>query len=122
MSLPHAQVLDVISVRPLDGALDAVQSSSLIRTARLQILHLVLPAHHDQPEHHLDDESTLHCLEGVVEVVMPGGTRRLGPGQLVLLPARQTFSLRARTDAAVLMTLIRHEPMAADEVLGTEGG
>jgi quercetin dioxygenase-like cupin family protein len=121
MSLPHAQALDVISVRPLDNALDTVQSSSLIRTARLQILHLVLPAHHDQPEHHIDDECTLHCLQGVVEVVMPGGTRRLGPGQLVLLPARQAFSLRARTDTAVLMTLIQHDPMAADEILGTGG-
>jgi len=106
MALPHAQVLDVISVQPLGPALIDAFSTSLIKTDRLQLLHLVLPEHMDQPEHHVEDESCIHCLEGDVEVVMPGGSRRLGPGQLVVLPARQRHSLRARTDSAVLVTLM----------------
>jgi quercetin dioxygenase-like cupin family protein len=114
MALPHAQALDVVSVRPLGWALKNSSSTSLIKTARMQLLHLVLPAHHDQPPHHVDDECTLHCLEGVVEVVMPGGTRRLGPGELVLLPGGQEHALRARTDAAVLMTLLLRDGDAGD--------
>jgi len=114
MALPHAQPLDVIGVRPLGDGLAAAVSTSLLKTDRLQLLHLVLPAHKDQPEHHVDDECTIHCLEGDVEVVMPGGSRRLGPGQLVVLPAQQRHSLRARSDSAVLVTLLLKDGDAGD--------
>ena len=109
MALPHAQPLDVIRVRPLGDALIDAFSTSLLKTERLQLLHLVLPARQDMPEHHVEDECTIHCLEGDVEVMMPGGSRRLAPGDLVVLPARQRYSLQARVDSAVLMTLLlRH--------------
>jgi quercetin dioxygenase-like cupin family protein len=106
MALPHAQPLDVINVSPLgDGLVDSF-STSLIKTDGIQLLHLVLPARQDQPDRHVDHECVIHCLEGQVEVVTPGGTRSLGPGKLVVLPAKQRHHLRARTDCAVLMTLL----------------
>ncbi len=106
MALPHAQPLDILNVAPLGARLHQAVSTSLLKTDRLQLLHLVLPAHQDHPTHHVNDECTLHCLEGIVEVVMPGGVRRLHAGQMVLLPARQPHALRARTDCAVLVTLV----------------
>lgn len=114
MALPHAQPLDVISVRPLGDALTDAVSTSLLKTARLQLLHLVLPTHHDQPEHHVDDECSIHCLEGDVEVVTPGGSRRLRAGELVVLPAKQKHSLRARSHSAVLVTLLLRDGDAGD--------
>lgn len=114
MALPHAQPFDVISVRPLGAALGKAVSTSLLKTDRLQLLHLVLPAHHDMPEHHVADECTLHCLEGDVEVVTPGGTRRLQSGELVVLPGEQRHSLRARSDSAVLVTLLLRHGDAGD--------
>lgn len=106
MALPHADLLDVINVAPLGDKLEAAVSTSLIKTDALQLLHLVLPAHKDQPEHHVEHECTIHCLEGVVELVMGAGIRQLRPGNVVVLPARQKHLLRARTDCAVLVTLI----------------
>ena len=106
MALPHAHPLDLISVAPLGPGLRRAISTSLIKTDRIQLLHLVLPAHHDLPQHHVADECTLHCLEGEIEVVMPGGTRHLRPGNLVVLPAGQPYALRARSDSGVLMTLL----------------
>jgi quercetin dioxygenase-like cupin family protein len=106
MALPHAQPLDVINVQPLGDKLIDAFSTSLLKTDRIQLLHLVLPAHFDQPEHHVDEECVVHCLEGDVDVVMAGGERRLGPGQLVVLPGKQRHSIRARTDSAVLVTLM----------------
>jgi quercetin dioxygenase-like cupin family protein len=106
MALPHAQPLDVINVEPLGAKLRGAVSTSLIKTARVQLLHLVLREHQDQPEHHVDDECTIHCLEGVVELVMPGGIRHLRPGNVVVLPAGEKHSLRARTDCAVLVTIL----------------
>ena len=114
MALPHAQPLDVIGAAPSGAALPGSVSTSLLKTRRLQLLHLVLPARRDQPEHHVDDECTIHCLEGDVEVRMPGGTRRLGPGQLVVLPAQQKHSLSARADSAVLVTLLLRDGDAGD--------
>jgi len=114
MALPHAQLLDVIDVRPLGpGLLDAV-STSLLKSDRLQLLHLVLPARRNLPQHHVDDECAIHCLEGDVEVELPSGVRRLGPGQLVVLPAGQPYSLGARVDSAVLMTLLLQHGDAGD--------
>ena len=106
MALPHAQPLDVIDVTPLGAKLRGAVSTSLLKTERIQLLHMVWPAHADQPEHKVDDECTIHCLEGDVEVVMPGGIRRLGAGTLIVLPAQQKHPLRARTDCTVLVTLL----------------
>jgi quercetin dioxygenase-like cupin family protein len=106
MALPHAHPLDVIHVGPLGTGLRDAVSTSLLKTDSIQLLHMVLPAHHDQPAHHVDNECSIHCVEGDVEVVMPGGTRRLGPGDLVVLPAQQQHSLRARSESAVLVTLL----------------
>lgn len=114
MALPHAQPLDVISVRPLGATLGQSVSTSLLKTGRLQLLHMVLLAHQDQPDHHVDDECTVHCLEGDIEVVMPGGTRRLRAGDLVVLPGRQRHALRARSDSAVLVTLLLDRGDAGD--------
>jgi len=114
MALPHASLLDVIDIRPLGSALRDAVSTSLLKTDRIQLLHLVLPARRDIAEHHVGDECTIHCLEGDVEIQMPGGVRRLGPGQLVVLPAGQPYSLSARVDSAVLMTLLLHQGDAGD--------
>lgn len=115
MALPHAQLLDVIDIGRPGEPIVATRSTSLIKTDRLQLLHIVLAAREDQPMHHVDDECVLQCLTGDVEVVTPGGTRRLGPGQLVVLPAGQVHALRARAlESAVLATLRLHGGDAGD--------
>jgi quercetin dioxygenase-like cupin family protein len=115
MALPHAQPLDVINVAPLGDQLPATVSTSLIKTDRLQLLHLVLAPHQDHPQHHVDDECTIHCLEGEVEVVTGSGVRHLRPGNVILLPGRQQHALRARTEAAVLVTLLLNNGDAGDQ-------
>lgn len=114
MALPHAQPLDVVNISPLGPGLQDAVSTSLLKTDRMQLLHLVLPARRDLPQHHVDDECVIHCLEGDVELQMPGGVRRLGPGQLVVLPAGQVHALSARVHSAVLVTLLLNKGDAGD--------
>ena len=114
MALPHAKLLDVISVRPLGEALSGAVSTSLIKTDRIQLLHMVLAAHRDVPEHRVDDECTLHCLEGEIEVLMGSDTRRLRAGELVVLPGLQAHALKARSDSALLVTLMLRQGDAGD--------
>ena len=115
MALPHAQLLDVINVAPLGEKLRGAVSTSLIKTERLQLLHMVLAKHQDQPHHHVDDECTIQCLEGQVEVVTGSGSKKLDPGNVIVLPARQEHSLRARTDCALLVTLLLRRGDAGDQ-------
>ena len=106
MALPHALPLDVINVAPLGDQLRGTVSTSLIKTDRVQLLHLVLAAGQDQPQHHVEDECTIHCLEGEVELVMGSGVRQLRAGNVVVLPPREQHALRARAESAVLVTLL----------------
>ena len=107
MALPHAQAMDVINVGPFGEKLADLVSTSLIKTDRIQLLHMVLAPHQDVPQHHVDDECTIHCLEGEVEVVTGAGVRQLRPGNVVLLPAKERHSLRARDAvSALLVTLL----------------
>jgi len=39
-------------------------------------------------------------------VVTGGGVRQLRPGNLLVVPAKEQHALRARTDCAVLVTLV----------------
>ncbi len=114
MAMPHANLLDVISVAPLGDKLVETPSTSLIKTRTLQLLHMVLIAHQDQPQHHVANECVIQCLEGLVEVVTGSGVRQLGASDLVVLPAGQEHSLRARTDCAVLVTLLLDHGDAGD--------
>ena len=107
MALPHAQPMDVINVGPYGEELHGQVSTSLIKTDRMQLLHMVLAPRQDVPQHHVDEECTIHCLEGLVEVVTGAGVRQLRPGNVILLPAREKHSVRARDqESAVLVTLI----------------
>ena len=115
MALPHAQPLDVIGVSPLGPQLKDAVSTSLLKTDRIQLLHMVLMARRDVPPRHVDDECVLHCLEGQVEVHMGSGVRRLAAGQLMVLPAGQVHSLSARVDSALLMTLLLKNGDAGDD-------
>jgi len=115
MALPHAKHLDVINVAPLGDQLHGTVSTSLIKTDRIQLLHMVLAAHQEQPMHHVDDECTIHCLEGAVDVVMGAGVRQLRPGNVVVLPPRQSHALKARAASAVLVTLLLRGGDAGDQ-------
>ena len=115
MALPHAQPLDIIGITPLGPQLKDAVSTSLLKTDRIQLLHMVLLARRDLPPRHVDDECVLHCLEGQVEVHMGSGVRRLAAGQLMVLPAGQVHSLSARVDSALLMTLLLKNGDAGDD-------
>jgi quercetin dioxygenase-like cupin family protein len=115
MALPHAQHLDVINVAPLGDQLHGTVSTSLIKTERIQLLHMVLAAHQEQPMHHVEDECTIHCLEGAVDLVMGSGVRQLRPGNVIVLPPKQQHALKARAESAVLVTLLLRGGDAGDQ-------
>ena len=81
MALPHAHLLDVISVRALGAALREAVSTSLLKSERIQLLHLVLPQHHDVPEH-------FGCLVNAGPASATSGT----PAPMPVSPTHQPWS------------------------------
>lgn len=106
MALPHAHPDDVVDLLPSSAAPSPV-SVSLLRTDKLQLMRLVLPAGHLMPGHSVPGELTIQCLQGRVEIGTPQGPRALSAGQLVALAGGEPHDVRA-TEAAVLLVTLLH--------------
>jgi len=106
MALPHAQPLDVIDVRPLDGGLQDAVTTSLLKTPALQLMRLVLRSGHGLPQHSVPGAITIHCLEGEAAVTTPTRTCNLSAGHLVMLTGNEPHAVTAITDASLLVTVL----------------
>lgn len=107
MSLIHAGSGDVVSVRPLGDALPNAVSTAIVRTPRLELIRTVLHAGRRVPEHHIDGELTLQCIEGELIVHAHGRDITLAPGQMLFLDSGVPHSIEAVTDSSALLTLLR---------------
>ena len=105
MALEHARPLEPIDVRPLGATLAATQTHSLIKSRDLQLMRLVLRACESLPPHHVGGEVTLQCLEGHVQISIPGRRIELKTGEVVLLPAGEEHDVQAQADSSVLVTI-----------------
>jgi quercetin dioxygenase-like cupin family protein len=65
----------------------------------------VLPSGKAMREHRVAGEITVQCIEGLIEVTLPGGSLRLGPGQLVHLQGGEAHALLALADSTALSTI-----------------
>ena len=109
MALSHAHPLEVIDVRPLGTALHDAVTTSLLKTPRLQLMRLVLPAGSGMPEHSVAGAITVHCLEGKTVVTTASRRCELRTGQLVMLPENERHAVQAVTESSLLVTVLLHQ-------------
>lgn len=107
MSLVHAVSGDVVSVQPLADALPNAISTAIVRTPRLELIRTVLHAGRSVPEHKIDGELTLQCIEGELRVHAHGREISLVPGQMLFLDGGVSHSVKAIKDSSALLTLLR---------------
>ena len=107
MAIPHAKPGEMIQL-PLGAALGASNTTTLVKTAILELIRLVLPADKEIPSHTAPGEITVQCLEGKIAFTTLGRTQELTPGQLLYLPAGEPHSLRCIEDASALLTIVLH--------------
>jgi quercetin dioxygenase-like cupin family protein len=106
MALEHASPLQPIRLHS-DGTLppDAV-SVSLIKSADLQLLRVVLRAGGVLPAHWVVGECTIQCLSGSTQLLAGEKSIELETGDVVLVPRQQPHELRApHEDCALLVTI-----------------
>ena len=97
---------------PLGGAIDACTSKTLLKSAGLELIRLVIPAGKEIPPHRAPGEITVQCLEGHVAFEHAGHAMELHAGDLLYLCPQETHTLKGITDSTVLVTRLR--PHAAD--------
>jgi quercetin dioxygenase-like cupin family protein len=106
MSIPQPKLSEVIDVRPAGFASPGAPSSTLAKTAALEVLRLTLSKGREIPSHHARGEITVHCLEGRIAFTADGTTRELGAGQMLVLAAGEPHSLVGLEDSSVLVTKV----------------
>ena len=109
MAIPHANPGDVIDVRPLGDSLPTARTTTLVKSDKLEIVRLVMPAGKELAEHKAPGEITVHCLEGRIAFTALGKTHELTAGQLLYLNAGEPHAVKCIENASFLLTiLLRH--------------
>jgi quercetin dioxygenase-like cupin family protein len=106
MAIPHAAPGQVIDIHPLGSAIPQTVTTTLIKTGRLEVIRLVLPAGKEIPPHKAPGEITVQCLEGRIAFTALGRSQELEAGQMLYLPGAEEHSVKGIEDASVLLTIL----------------
>jgi quercetin dioxygenase-like cupin family protein len=106
MAIAHANPGDVIDVRPLGDRLSTAQTTTLVRSGKLEIVRLVMPAGKEIAEHKAPGEITVHCLEGRIAFTALGKIQELTAGQLLYLNAGEPHAVKCIENASFLLTIL----------------
>ena len=106
MALHHAASGEKIALARGDDDIAFFTSVALAKTAHMELIRLVLPKERAMPEHKVDGEMTLQCLEGEIDVDAYGRIATLKPGEMLYLAGGVQHSIRAVEDAVALMTIL----------------
>ena len=106
MALHHAASGDKIALARSDNDIAFFTSVALAKTPHMELIRMVLPKERPMPEHKVDGEMTLQCLEGEIDVDAHGRIVTLKPGEMLYLAGGVPHSVRAVDDAVALMTIL----------------
>lgn len=102
MGHPLAKPAEVIDLSSPSGK----PTLALLRTGKVELIRLGLPAGKTIPSHQAPDELIVHCLTGRIQFTTMGQTVELGPGQILYLLEAETHAVHAVEDSQVLLTIL----------------
>ncbi|GAB3461632.1 hypothetical protein GCM10027321_22520 [Massilia terrae] len=108
MALQHAASGERIKLRRDSDDIANFTSVALIKTEHMELIRLVIPKDKPLPEHRVEGEMTLLCLEGEIAFDAHGRTTILQPSEMVYLAGGEPHSVRANKDAVGLLTILLH--------------
>jgi quercetin dioxygenase-like cupin family protein len=106
MALLHAASGERIQLQRGDDDIAHFTSVALAKTEHMELIRLVLPKERSMPEHKVEGELTLQCLEGEFAFDAHGRTTILHPGEMVFLAGGQPHTVRAYKDSVGLLTIL----------------
>ena len=108
MALHHADSGEMVDVRPIAGKIESALSRALYKSKHLEVFRMFLEAGKVIPEHQVQGELTVQCLEGSVEFTAKGVTQLMLPGDLICVAGGEAHALKGVEDGSVLVTLLLH--------------
>lgn len=108
MALHHAKSGELIALQRGEDDIANFTSIALIKTDHMELIRLVIPKEKPMPEHWVEGEMTLLCLEGEITFQAHGRTTILRPNEMVYLAGGEPHAIQANQDAVALMTILLH--------------
>ena len=105
MEIRHAQPGEIIQL-PLGADLGNATTTTLAKTASLELIRIVLAAGKEIPTHSAPGEITVQCLEGRIAFTAESKTQELKAGELLYLAAGRPHALKASEYSSLLVTLL----------------
>ena len=90
----------------MGAGLAAAKTGTLLKTEKVEMIRLVMPAGKVLADHKAPGEITVQCLEGKIAFTALGQTRELTAGQLLYLPAGEPHAVQCREAASFLLTIL----------------
>ncbi len=106
MAIDHVESGEIADVRPLGEKLTEMISTALFKSPQLEVMRLVLRAGQTIPEHCVDGDMTIQCIEGAVEVQAHERTQMVEAGHLMRLAAKVPYKLHAVDNTSLLVTIV----------------
>ncbi len=106
MATHHASPSEIVDLETWAQDLPNEHAKTIVKTHEMELARLVFPAGGEFPEHRVSGPVVIHCVKGEIEFTAMGATQILKPGQLLYLMPDEPHSLRALTNAVVLLTII----------------
>jgi quercetin dioxygenase-like cupin family protein len=106
MAIAHAvsgEVVDLLT--PGVGNNTPEKTLALFKAKDLEVMRVVLAAGKRVPDHSVPGSITVQCLEGQVELSMPGHTATLSAGQFAYVGGGVSHALHALQDCDLLVTI-----------------
>ncbi|HTQ39761.1 MAG TPA: cupin [Pirellulales bacterium] len=94
------------------------QTIAVVKTDAMRIIQLLIPAGQTIPRYEAQGEAILHCLQGKVAVSAQGDHYYLSSGELLYLTTSEPFSLKAKENVSLLVTMIGRTA-AGDDTIGS---
>lgn len=106
MALQHAVSGERIALQRGDDDIAHFTSVALVKTEHMELMRMVVPKERPIPEHRVEGEVTILCLEGELAIDAHGRTTALKPNEMVYLAGGEPHTIRALKDAVALMTIL----------------
>jgi quercetin dioxygenase-like cupin family protein len=106
MALQHAASGERIALQRGEDDIANFTSIALAKTEHMELIRLIVPKDKPMPEHRVEGEVTLLCLEGEIVVDAHGKSVVLQPNEMLYLAGGEPHGIRANADGVVLMTIL----------------
>ncbi|MEN3274312.1 MAG: hypothetical protein V7631_102 [Massilia sp.] len=106
MALQHAASGERIALHRGEDDIANFTSIALAKTEHMELIRLVVTKDKPMPEHRVEGEITLLCLEGEIAFDAHGRTIVLRPNEMVYLAGGEPHAVRANQDAVALLTIL----------------